>query len=261
MARKYHDRDWLHCEYVEKERSSVEIARDVGVSKGTILNWLNRHSIPTRKRGPQKGAEFSDTSKLKDPDWLENQYVEMEKSTNKIASEQGVGQQTVLNWLDKHGIETRDKGDVLRECSSSKDGRLTDESWLRQKYNSEGMTMADIARECDVTTPAIKYWLDRHGIERRNDGAHGLEGDSIFQRDPNWEEKRQQRLEIDNYECQDCGVSEDEYYRSLDVHHKEKKEQFIQEDGSINWEDANAMEILVSLCQSCHMKRHHEKEG
>lgn len=261
MVRKYKDAEWLSNEYLSKEKPSTQIARELGVSKATILNWLDRHDIPTRKRGPQKGREFGDTSNLQDEGWLRHQYVELEKSAGKIAADENVGDQTVINWLNNHGIETRGMHEASRECTSTKDKRLNDEGWLRKEYQDKERTMANIAEELDVTIPTVKYWLDRKGIDRRNDGSHGLTGDSEFQRDPNWPQKRESRLEIDGGECQDCGVTEEDYYRSLDVHHKKKKEEFVNGDGSVDWESANAMDNLVSLCQSCHMKRHHENEG
>lgn len=256
MARKYHDKEWLERQYWELEKSTVDIAREVGVVKETIRKWMQRHNIPMRKPGPQKGSTFGDAKNLKDESWLRKEYIEKEKSTSEIARSEGVGQQTVLNWLDNHGIESRDNGDVFIPRSSSKDTRLEDEEWLRGEYQDKGRSMVDIAGELDVTTPAVKYRLDRHGIERRGDSTAFDGGDSEFQRDPNWEDKRERRLEIDNHECQDCGVHEDNYYRSLDVHHLTKKQEFVRDDGSVDWEAANAMKNMVSLCQSCHVKRH-----
>jgi transposase-like protein len=256
MPRKYHDEDWLRDKYWNERMNTTEIGRMVGVTRGTISNWLRRHDIPTRGRGPEEGVTYSDPGKLKDEEWLRNQYIEQEKSTRRIAKEQDVNDVTVLNWMEKHGIDRRDAGAIPQDRSSPQDKRLESEDWLRREYEEKGRSMFDIAEQLEVSGPAVKYRLDEHGIARRNDYGPFDGGDSEFQRDPNWQSKRAKRLELDNYECQDCGVMEDEYYRSLDVHHLKKKQEFVQGDGSVDWQAANAMENMVSLCQSCHMKRH-----
>lgn len=263
MVRKYHDEEWLRKKYCEERMSSVEIARELDVTGTTIRNWLERHDIQIRSQGPQKGSSLGDTSNLKDEDWLREEYVGESKSTYQIASELDVGQQTVSNWLQNHGIEIRGPKERARtNRSSHKDKRLENAEWLRKEYEEKGRSMHDIAREIGVTHPAVKYRLDQYGIERRNDGPQSKTGDSVFQHDPNWETKRKRRLEIDDYECQDCGVTENEYYRSLDVHHHTKREEFVNDDGSVDWDEANAMDNLISLCQGCHVKRHHkESEG
>ena len=46
----------------------------------------------------------------------------------------------------------------------------------------------------------------------------------------------------DSYTCQHCGISEAEYKRKLDVHHKD--------DNKFNLDETN----LISLCRSCHAK-------
>lgn len=52
-----------------------------------------------------------------DPEWLYEQYVEMEKSTNQIANEVGENQGTIWYHLDKHGINTRDRmEEVKKSC-------------------------------------------------------------------------------------------------------------------------------------------------
>ena len=259
MARKYHDKEWLQEKYWTQGMDTTEIAKEIGVVRETIRRWLVKHNIPRRKRGPEKGSSRGDAGKLRDKDWLENQYNELEKSAGKIARELDLNDQTVLNWMEKHGIERREVGDVFVPRSSGKDKRLDDKEWLQAEYEDNGRSMYDIAQELDVTTPAVKYRLDTYGIERRSDLGPFDGGDKEFQRDPEWGDKRTQRLEIDEYTCQDCGVHQSDYYRGLDIHHLVKKEEFVDDNGDVDWEGANAMSNLISLCQSCHVKRHTQK--
>lgn len=256
MARKYHNKEWLERKYWQEGMDTQDIGRECGVVRETVRRWMEKHGIPRRSRGPEEGETQVRSEELRDESWLRNQYVAQEKSMDKIANQLGVAEQTVHNWLTRHGIESRSNGDVFTPRSSMADVRLDDEEWLRTEYEEKERSMGAIAQELGVTPPAIKYRLDEYDIERRGDGNALEAGDSVFQRDPEWQQKRERRLQMDGYECQDCGVEEDDYYRSLDVHHLTKKEEFVDENGNVDWESANAMDNMVSLCQSCHMKRH-----
>jgi 5-methylcytosine-specific restriction endonuclease McrA len=73
----------------------------------------------------------------------------------------------------------------------------------------------------------------------------------------NWPEQRQKRLEKDGYECVVCGISQEEHKsrhgRGLDVHHIQPIEDFRGEN-TLDWETANRIENLLSLCIPCHKK-------
>lgn len=51
MTLLYKDKQWLFAEYVNKDKSSLDIAEHCNVSQQTILNWLHRHEIPRRQDG------------------------------------------------------------------------------------------------------------------------------------------------------------------------------------------------------------------
>lgn len=57
------------------------------------------------------------------------------------------------------------------------------EEWLEQKYCVEGMTMAEIADECDASYDTIRYYKDKYNIEGRPNGlsveAHNATKDDL----------------------------------------------------------------------------------
>ena len=53
------DREWLAMEYVDKRRSSSEIAAEIGCSKRSVILWLNRHHVIVRPSGSAKGHKRS----------------------------------------------------------------------------------------------------------------------------------------------------------------------------------------------------------
>ena len=61
-----------------------------------------------------------------------------------------------------------------------------------------------------------------------------------YLKSPEWQKKRQQRLEIDNYECCFCGTKDD-----LQVHHKRYD--------NLGHEP---MEDLATFCHGCHEAGH-----
>lgn len=72
----------------------------------------------------------------------------------------------------------------------------------------------------------------------------------------NWIEQRRQRLEKDDYECVVCSMTDEEHKQiygvSLHVHHIERKESFRNENGELDYERANRIENLITLCSKCH---------
>lgn len=66
---------------------------------------------------------------------------------------------------------------------------------------------------------------------------------------PNWQRQRRKARKRDNYACQDCGLTEEEANKHLDIHHKIPFRFF-----NGNYEKANELSNLVTLCRSCHRK-------
>lgn len=75
----------------------------------------------------------------------------------------------------------------------------------------------------------------------RNGNAHRAYLDG-----PVWAKKKEQRLLLAQYKCDDCGASD-----GLEVHHKTYERYPGQE----------LMEDLAVVCPGCHAKRHHDNPG
>lgn len=95
---EYRNAEWLKQEYIEKDKSSIDIAEECDVAPGTISRWLRRYEI--EKKEPYKNK-----------DWVKKKYVEQEKTMLEIANEVGVGEGTIHRWIvEKHNIKPRPRG-------------------------------------------------------------------------------------------------------------------------------------------------------
>lgn len=77
---------------------------------------------------------------------------------------------------------------------------------------------------------------------------------------PNWREKREQTLRRDGFQCTDCGLTQEEsrnrHDEGLSIHHRIPFREF-RENGTTDYESANHLENLVTLCRICHKKWEH----
>lgn len=71
---------------------------------------------------------------------------------------------------------------------------------------------------------------------------------------PNWKEQRRKALERDGYTCQYCGKqANQEKWWQIHVHHKRKIRWFYDHEvQAIDYENANDLDNLVTLCKACH---------
>lgn len=91
-------------------------------------------------------------------------------------------------------------------------------------------------------------WRSEHGV------IHGPKnpnwrGGSAEYRGVDWLEVREEIRERDDYECQDCGLEQEDAKRALSVHHIVPLRDFDDR------QEAHDPENLITLCRRCHMKR------
>jgi len=99
------NKDWL-----EQKRSegftNAEIADMVGCSRQTVGRWVRKHDLPKRNAGGS-GLPKETRDKLADGVWLQEQYVSKKQTVTQSADSLGCSNATVLNRMDKFGIERR----------------------------------------------------------------------------------------------------------------------------------------------------------
>lgn len=241
------DYDWLYKEYVEKKKSTIEIAEENDIGGATVSRWLERHGINTRSR---RSALVAD-SHLTDGSWLREQYVQHQKSVEEIADFCDCHRDTVSKWISRHGIQFRKPVQTEYECLSKRD-------WLYNQYATEGKSTIDIAEEVGCAPSTVNAWLHRHGVETR-DRAVGTgpehprwSGGRVFY-GAGWnDDKKRVIRERDGRTCQEprCDMTQTEHLekhgQKLHVHHLRKARDIDDP------EERNEPENLITLCRECH---------
>jgi len=136
--------------YLNQKLSIRHIAKKLNVSYGTIQRWLIKFSIPRREGNPEKIVIPKEE--------LLKLYVEQEKSASEIAKIYNIAHTTILDKLEKYGIEKR-KDKKLKDIPNLKEE-------FRRLYTKEGKTMEEIALIYGVCKEAIFKWLKKFGIKR-----------------------------------------------------------------------------------------------
>jgi hypothetical protein len=100
------DGEWLRTEYLEKNRSSSAIAKEIGCDKGTVCRALKRIGVLTRVR-------TSRYPQLNDYDWLKEKYIIEGLSLNEIARQVGSTNGNVWTHLKQQNIPIRTDSEGL----------------------------------------------------------------------------------------------------------------------------------------------------
>lgn len=231
--RKYKDREWLETQYQEKTQE--EIAELCGVTRSTIVRWMQKLDIETRDGWQQADGKYKQKS------WLTEKYVNENQSVRELADECDVSKATITHWMDKFDIDKRNKSEAaeiraerypntwgtenIRDYnwweSASQEEREEFREWLSEQRQGGDNPMSGI------TGPDNPRWKENKPDYR------------IYQSDA-WRETRRKALEKANHKCEDCGETE-----QLIGHHV-----IPLSDGGKPFD----VENVCILCRSCHQR-------
>lgn len=205
----YHREGWLRQKYRFDNLGPTDMAEESehDVSPGAISHWISRYNIQKRHR---------------DEDWLHEKYVEENLTSVEIAEICDVSQQSVLNNLEKVGIDRPDKSEMWDMYEAPLEGVTGDDHPMGGIPSSEHPMWGITGKDHPTYKNGSSYnpWRDSS----------------------NWRKAREFALEHDNHECQICSSGDD-----LHVHHIVP----VSEGGR-----KFALENLIALCESCHMEVH-----
>jgi 5-methylcytosine-specific restriction endonuclease McrA len=230
------DREWL-AQQVAAGRLGGEIADEIGCSRPLLYQTVKKLGISWEPRTALR---------LRDKEWLYEQYVTRMRGTTAIAAEVGVTDTTVAAALRRHGIPAR----------TQKEGRGVRSSRLRAMVQMpeaadmyrDGNTIDEVALRFGVSEHVAKGALIAAGVTIRSKSenlkmrrAHPEHGRryreaSERRRRPTGVRAMKKLLAQDAL-CAFCGADED-----LEQHHLNA----VRSD--------DRPENIVPLCRDCHAK-------
>lgn len=255
---KLRDASWLRKRYVDEGLSGRQIALQLDTCSDTVHKWLRKHGIEVKHRS--EIMSDGDVQKLHDKCWLEREYVDKERPATDIADECDVDSMTVYTWLEKHSIPTRCHG-ISRSDGDIR--KLREKQWLRERYIDRQLSTREIAKETSTSKNAVLRWLRKHSIDIRpktpvGDDHHWSKEQHTSEYGPNWDEQRLKARIRDHARCQVCGKTDkehmNEYGRVNHVHHILPRSEFMDENGMLDYEAANRLSNLITLCSKHHGK-------
>jgi transposase len=210
-------------------------------------------------------------AKHRDESWLREKYWEEGMSLVEVAERAGVSDRTVLDWMERHGIERRS----LSEANQT-DGKHTDPEWLRKEYLEKERSAKDISDDCKVSESAILNKLGEFGIEKRKPG-HGLpRGDpNAKYRDEEWLREKYKSEEKPIGEIADiAGVAPSAVYTWMVNYGIERRSKTRSGEDAANWKGGGpryygsnweskrsaAIDRDSGECQVCGMGRERHRE-
>lgn len=98
---KYEDKDWLRKEYIERGKSTIQIAKEQGCGDEAIRQRLIEFGIKRRDNAPNPEAEY------RDEELMRRLYIEEQKSISEIANQLGYSDSAIRRWLHWHEIPVR----------------------------------------------------------------------------------------------------------------------------------------------------------
>jgi len=245
----YKDESTLRQLYLEEGLSTYEVADRLDTKPTTLLYWMDKFEIERRDVG--SGSFPSD--KKPDEKELERLYCEEKKSTIELSSRFDVASATITNWLRSYDLPVRSRAESLAQY-------VPDEDLLYKLHWEDKLKLYEIAERFDVNNRTVSGWFNRRDIpirEYTGEEAANWQGGYEEYYGPNWPKQRRKRLDRDGWECVVCSVSNEEHKNrigtSLHVHHIQPMREF-KEENTVDYESANDVENLITLCQSCHNK-------
>lgn len=252
--------------YYEELLSITEIADRLETTYAKVQRAMSNFGIEKRDKtaATAVGRHSKDTVRvLLDADELRRLYRDEQLTQKEIADRIGCSEHTVIEWMKRHGIaaRTQTEAQYLAKSNPKAAEILLDAEALRSLYYEEGLRLREIADHLDSSAAAVCRALGENGIEPRprprGKNHHNWKGGYRRYYGPNWLKQRETRLERDGYQCVVCKISNEEhnarYDKGLAVHHIRPFRTF-REDGMVDYDAANRLENLVTLCVSCHRR-------
>lgn len=163
----YTDSEWLREQYIEKRKSTTEIAESQGITGTTVRRWLREFDIPRRDNSE---AQIQEVKKFHDEEWLREKYVDERRSMRDIADECGVTPSGVKKWIDNFDIAARSPEKHMRYTPVSHGWNSRGYEYVRAKYQYEtsGCFVHQLVAISEGANPNKVFSNGRYHVHHKN---------------------------------------------------------------------------------------------
>ena len=209
----YRNRAWLYHEYVIKDISAEDIAKECGINKRTLMDWVSKLKIEKR------GIKTKDLTK----EILYDLYVLQHKSTIEIGKMYGVCDGTILNLMKKFDISSFSNSEAYKFYLYEKGGL--------EKARKLQSTMEN----------RIKSSCRQRGIDIKDFKGFSTTEQHMARNNTYYKEWKRKVFERDDYTCQCCGKRGG----NLNAHHLYN----FSEYEDLRYDISNG----ITFCEKCHL--------
>lgn len=179
--------DYLRNEYIGKSKPAPKIAEELGVSKNSIIYWLNNLGIPVRTKSEAQSLAKSPANfksnvlrkverKVHEPIdvFLRREYENNKKSATELADYFEVNPATLYIWLRNNNIPIRGKNEAQSLAKLPKGFKKPTKKQLEYWYINQHKSASKIGEVLGVTDTTIFKLMREYGIKRRKPSEYYL---------------------------------------------------------------------------------------
>lgn len=138
------DEEWLRYHYHTLGKTQERLAEEIDCDRATLKRWIKKLSL--RKKLKDSRFRYEVPSK----EWLEHQYLILDKSIRDIAQEMKCSIQPVQNWLREHNIQK--PKEQLAETHSNRMSGAGGPTWkgdTSQNYQRRALIKSGRPYQCE----------------------------------------------------------------------------------------------------------------
>lgn len=272
MKRIYVDKDEIYNLYVIQQLSTRDVGKVLGIGQTSVRRWLKKYKIPTRsqelsRKTPSYLAKNQENAERYSVEYLQprtktcpqcgNEFIVYSHNKNKIyCSEQCISESRkdkktkyYCQLCGKEIVGYRYKRIYCDDCLSN-----NKRPWIKKDRIDTNCAY------CGKPIQVIKSVYHKNENCYCSTDCMGKHYSIIYsgENSPTWKGGKSHHYvggfwtarniarERDNYSCQRCGITEDEYGQQMSVHHIINYREFDDKD------EANELDNLICLCEPCH---------
>ena len=162
VLRKFHiSKEFLELEYVQNNKTSQQIAEEIGFSKDVVIRRIKEFKIPINKK--QRNTKIDqilfgfENNKLKLKEFLEKSHLKEKKTYEEMSKELNCCVTTIHRFMKEFGIKPIKRPGNRRKILPEKE--------MINHYVNENYSINKLAREFGVSGTTIKTRLVENNIK------------------------------------------------------------------------------------------------